>query len=374
MEPQRQLEVTLTDVLDRLLDKGLVLNADVIISVAGIPLIGLTLRAALAGMETMLAYGVMKDWDQTTRAWETKHRAKKVELLLEDERQILKMFGSYWYSEGIYMAWRSGHLYLTDKRIFLYQQDFAETVFQFRLDNIKAMVIRTETHLKNDVDVLYLIPKTDERVIQLKAQDVHQMKQAIEKQIREMGLILEENAELGEIEERALNFLKQGETITHRGKMWHLILHEGVLGDNWRPGYLYLTNKRLCWWYDFDQKILFKVPIHKIVACTQEIRDLSGMLTNKRVLDVIYSNNGVKSVAAFSGKGAEEWDKVIRRVLTSQGKVVEDEIETCPRCGGESEKSELLGKGCEFCGWTSPRLKQQVAKATNILNLKTKAR
>ena len=360
MEPQRQLEVTLTDVLDRLLDKGLVLNADVIISVAGIPLIGLTLRAALAGMETMVAYGVMKDWDQSTRAWESEHRKKMKGPLLDGEKEILKMFGSFWHSKGIYRAWRSGWLHLTDKRLFLYQQDFSEVIFQFPFENLKGMVIKKELHNKADVKALYLIP-IQGRVIQLKAQDVHQLKQEIEKQAKEMGFTLEDGLSMAEVEERALDFLEEGETITHRSRMWHLILHEGVLGDNWRPGYLYLTNKRLCWWYDFERKIRFEVPLDKIAACTQEIRDLSGMLTSKRVLDVIYGNNGAKSVASFSGKNAEEWDKAIRDVLTGQEKPVEDEIETCPRCKVEAGKSQLLGEGCKNCGWTSPLLKQQVA-------------
>jgi len=68
MEPTRDARVTLVDLLDRVLDKGLVINADIIISVAGIPLIGVNLRAALAGMETMVKYGVMKEWDERIRA------------------------------------------------------------------------------------------------------------------------------------------------------------------------------------------------------------------------------------------------------------------------------------------------------------------
>lgn len=76
MEPVRDTHATLVDLLDRILDKGLVIYADVIVSVAGIPLIGVNLRASLAGMETMLKYGVMKDWDEKSRAWEREHRKK----------------------------------------------------------------------------------------------------------------------------------------------------------------------------------------------------------------------------------------------------------------------------------------------------------
>ncbi len=62
MEPTRQGRHTLVDLLDRVLDKGLVINADVIISLAGIPLIAVNLRAAIASVETMLDYGLMRDF------------------------------------------------------------------------------------------------------------------------------------------------------------------------------------------------------------------------------------------------------------------------------------------------------------------------
>lgn len=64
MEPTRQGRATLVDLLDRVLDKGLVISADVIISLAGVPLIAVNLRAAIASVETMLEYGLMKDFIQ----------------------------------------------------------------------------------------------------------------------------------------------------------------------------------------------------------------------------------------------------------------------------------------------------------------------
>lgn len=68
MNPTRDTQGTLVDLLDRVLDKGLVLDADLIIHVAGIPLLGVKLRALLAGMDTMLKYGVWEDWDKAQRA------------------------------------------------------------------------------------------------------------------------------------------------------------------------------------------------------------------------------------------------------------------------------------------------------------------
>ena len=80
MEPTRYSNGTLVDLLDRILDKGLVIHADIIISVAGIPLIGVNLRAALAGIETMVEYGMMTDWDMRIRATEAEHLQKREKL------------------------------------------------------------------------------------------------------------------------------------------------------------------------------------------------------------------------------------------------------------------------------------------------------
>jgi len=67
----------LVDLLDRVLDRGLVIDADIIICLAGVPLIGVSLRAAIGGMETMLEYGLMKGWDQQIRAREGTLRVLK---------------------------------------------------------------------------------------------------------------------------------------------------------------------------------------------------------------------------------------------------------------------------------------------------------
>jgi len=86
MNPTRDAHATLVDLLDRVLEKGLILDADLIIHVAGIPLLGVKLRAALAGMETMLKYGIWEDWDEALRAVATKeYRQKKMAVAAEGE-------------------------------------------------------------------------------------------------------------------------------------------------------------------------------------------------------------------------------------------------------------------------------------------------
>lgn len=68
MLPERNTKIGIADLLDRALDKGVVIAADVIISLADVPLIGLNIRAALASVETMLDYGLMVDWDEAQKA------------------------------------------------------------------------------------------------------------------------------------------------------------------------------------------------------------------------------------------------------------------------------------------------------------------
>ena len=49
---------SLAEVLDRVLDKGLVINADICVSLAGVELLGIKIRAALASFETAARYGL----------------------------------------------------------------------------------------------------------------------------------------------------------------------------------------------------------------------------------------------------------------------------------------------------------------------------
>jgi hypothetical protein len=48
----------LADLLDRALDRGVYLGADLVVTVAGVPLLGLSLRALLGAVDTLVEYGV----------------------------------------------------------------------------------------------------------------------------------------------------------------------------------------------------------------------------------------------------------------------------------------------------------------------------
>lgn len=49
---------TLADLIDRILDKGLVINADIKVIVVGVELLDLRIRAAIASFETAAMYGL----------------------------------------------------------------------------------------------------------------------------------------------------------------------------------------------------------------------------------------------------------------------------------------------------------------------------
>lgn len=60
MKPSRD-DDAVVDLLDVVLRDGIVVEADVIITVADVALVGITLRAALAGMTTMARYGLLDE-------------------------------------------------------------------------------------------------------------------------------------------------------------------------------------------------------------------------------------------------------------------------------------------------------------------------
>lgn len=58
MKPVKERGSNLVDVIDVILDKGLIINADITVSVAGVELLGIKVRAALASFATAAQYGL----------------------------------------------------------------------------------------------------------------------------------------------------------------------------------------------------------------------------------------------------------------------------------------------------------------------------
>ena len=74
-------DVGIVELIDRALQKGVILNADLVITVADVPLLAANLRLALASVETMLKYGVMRDL--------LLEKAEQKELKIVNEQQLL---------------------------------------------------------------------------------------------------------------------------------------------------------------------------------------------------------------------------------------------------------------------------------------------
>jgi hypothetical protein len=70
VQPTRESDDAVVDLADVLLRDGVVVEADVIVSVADVPLVGLELRAAVAGMAAMRDAGLLTAWDEEVRSRE----------------------------------------------------------------------------------------------------------------------------------------------------------------------------------------------------------------------------------------------------------------------------------------------------------------
>ena len=86
LQAQKDTAGTLADVIDRILDKGLVINADITVTLVGVELLGIKIRAALASFETAAKYGLefpagtkmeTPAWQQATIGKETRLQCGK---------------------------------------------------------------------------------------------------------------------------------------------------------------------------------------------------------------------------------------------------------------------------------------------------------
>lgn len=142
VEPTRDVRATLPDLLDVLLDKGVFLDLDLIVTVAKIPLIGVSLRAMVAGIETMLDHGMMQAWDEQTREWVRRSLSERV-ALADGEDVLVRMAGGH--RQGApYGGWRPGTIYLTTRRLMVWRAEPRELLWQASLDEITAAVVQAE--------------------------------------------------------------------------------------------------------------------------------------------------------------------------------------------------------------------------------------
>jgi len=149
MNPER--ESCLVEVLDRLLNKGAVLNADLIISVAGVPLIGVTLKAVIAGIETMLEYGIMEDWYKSSREF---YASQETNLpLFPGERVLFKTFGYLREDEGLIKCWVPGIWNITSQRIILWIKTPGKVLFETPLENLRVLRVPASHEVRKELEL-----------------------------------------------------------------------------------------------------------------------------------------------------------------------------------------------------------------------------
>jgi len=187
LEPTRN--GALVDLVDRILVKGVILHADLIISVSGVPLIGVNLKAAIAGMTTMLDYGMMEAWDEKIRRYALENSEEEAPLE-ESEKIVLKTFASHHYRNTPFSGfWRPGYLYLTNKRLFLFRKKPAKILFEVPLDKIKGLTIEIKKYLKEKEETLLLLiegDRSDRNVVVLRTGEIRELKRKIEERMEEI--------------------------------------------------------------------------------------------------------------------------------------------------------------------------------------------
>ncbi len=57
-------QLTIVDLIDRILDKGVVINGDITLSIVGVDLLSLKINLVIASLETAKRYGIKLPWEK----------------------------------------------------------------------------------------------------------------------------------------------------------------------------------------------------------------------------------------------------------------------------------------------------------------------
>lgn len=244
MQPTRDPQATLPDLIEVLLNKGVYLDIDLIISVADIPLIGVNLRATIAGIETMLEYGMMRQWDEQTRAWVQRSLAAHLPMG-EGEEVIAKMAGGH-YQDNFYRTWRPGSAYLTNRRLIIHRRDPQETLWQSDLADIRSIQPLRERSVGGEQRTRIHVELNDGSGSKLSAVDPERL----------IGLVREQLDDHGGTDPTAA--ILPPERPLHEGRAW--CLETLASGAVWRGGQATLTDAEgLVWKSPMDSRALVRL-------------------------------------------------------------------------------------------------------------------
>lgn len=231
MEPTRNPDVSLSDLITVLLDKGTYLNVDLIIAVADIPLIGINLRATIAGMETMLEYGMMRDWDEKTRAWVRTSVARHFPLA-PGEEVVAKMAGGH-FQETDSITWRPGGVYITNQRLVVFRREPRQVLWETDLACITALRLSDHQTVGAETRTRLLIDTSDGSTTMLSASAPQRVRELIARDHPHVHVPQEVIQPASD---------PQRELTSHA---WYQEARAG--GDTWRGGSVIADQHRLIW-------------------------------------------------------------------------------------------------------------------------------
>jgi len=320
MEPVCERNATVNDLLDRLLDKGVVLQLEMVIGIAGIPLIGVNLRAAIAAIETMIEYGLMEAWDEKTRSYAERELQHKKLSYAAGEGTLLEVFGAHWYSHGIYRAWRPGRLHLTDRRLILYRKMPAQVLFETTLERIRGVAVDESVHFNAQrVPLLQLVLDSGEEV-SLYVQEVYELEAALRDRLAVLGVALSETIDPHR-RDRAVAEAAPDARVLAEGRMWRRSADDAAgpvsHAGGWEPGWLYLTDKGLLWWSEGGQQVAASIAVESVIGVAAPAqRDVQSHVPGgKPVLSIRHRVEGRHEVTLFAGEFVDDWRRATRQLV-----------------------------------------------------------
>ncbi|MFC7375800.1 gas vesicle protein [Brachybacterium sp. GCM10030268] len=286
LEPTRDPRATLPDLIEVLLNKGVHLDLDLIISVAEIPLIGVNLRATIAGIETMLEYGMMRQWDEQTRAWVRASMARHLPLA-DGEDLIAKMAGGH-YQEGFHRTWRPGSAYLTDRRLIIHRRDPAETLWQAPLAAITAIRPIREDSVGGEQRTRILVTLEDGTESKLSAVEPDRL----------ISLVREQTGLTGDDEPVDVGPLREG-------PMWYL--EPRADGGIWRTGRAVLSaDEGLVWRSPLDMRAPVRIQPAEITAA--ELTDVPDPTADATILELTTADGTIR----LSAPDIAQWQQQLQ--------------------------------------------------------------
>ena len=298
LEPTRDPRVTLPDLIEALLNRGVILHLDLIVAVADIPLIGVSLRAAIAGIETMLEYGMMRQWDDQTRAWVQRSLSRSVPFA-EGEELIARMAGGHERTD-LYTAWRPGTLYLTDRRLFLFRREPREMLWEAPLERIRAMEPEPERSVGGEERLRLRVVLDDGGETRLSAAEPERMLALLREQVERLGRPLS----------TALPRPGPAPEILREGQVWYHEPRGG--GPVWRGGVARLDRRTgLTWKSPLDARAAVALGPGAIRGLRLESGRTPG---GSRVL-VVETGGGPVRLAADD---VHAWSEAILELLESR--------------------------------------------------------